>query len=106
MFSEGLSFWFDGEHNVISNWTQVAAFIPGSKTWSNNGSPAPFDQEFYLTIGVGVGGRNDFLKTDTPWERTSPQQRQEFYNAKHKWYPSWTDNTKALEIRSVKITSL
>lgn len=104
---EGFSFSIDGrKNNVLWSWRDSANAIPGSKLWLHNAHPAPFDQEFYLTIGVSVGGRNDFAAVETPWERTSPQMRREFYEVKDKWYPSWTRDTKALEVKSVKVFAL
>lgn len=91
---------------TVDRWSDSASTIPGSELWKNSASPAPFDQEFYLTFGVGVGGRNDFPGSVTPWDRSSPQQRREFWAAKNTWYPSWTDVTKALEIKSVKVFAL
>lgn len=104
--SEGLSFWIDSDQNYIGNWTEIAGIIPGADSWRSFSHPAPFDQEFHLTIGLGVGGRNEFPISSTPWERTSPQMRREFYRMKHEWYPTWTEDSKALEIRSVKVISL
>lgn len=74
--------------------------------WRHEKSPAPFDQEFYLTIGLGVGGRNDFPSDNTPWERTSPQMRREFMLMKDRWYPTWTGDGKALVVKSVKVIAL
>lgn len=59
-----------------------------------------------MTIGLGVGGRNDFSMATTPWERTSPQMRREFMKKKSSWYPTWTDDAKALVVKSVKVTAL
>lgn len=105
IFAEGLSFSIDGMQNVIGDWREISSVIPGSGSWRNDRSCAPFDQEFYITIGVGVGGRNDF-PYDTPWDRTSPQMNREFYNSKFRWSPSWTRETKALLVKSIKVVSL
>lgn len=95
----------DGERSDIGNWKNSADSIPGSEMWKNKGRPAPFDQEFFLTLGLGVGGRNNFAG-DIPWDPSSPTQRREFNNAKDKWYNSWKDDTKALEVKSVKVYAL
>lgn len=106
MVSEGLSFWIDGNRHHINNWREDPALIPGSELWRLSNRTAPFDQEFYLTLGLGIGGRNDFASVNTPWDRTSPQMHREFYLAKDSWYPTWSGDAKALEIKSVKIFAL
>lgn len=85
MVSEGLSFWIDGNRHYVNNLRQDPASIPGSELWRLSNRPAPFDQEFYLTLGLGIGGRNDFATVNTPWERTSPQMHREFYLVKDSW---------------------
>lgn len=103
LFSDGLSFSIDGIPSPIGDWRLDASSIPGSNAWTNNTkAPVPFDQQFYLVIGLGVGGRNSFTY-DTPWERTSPLMRREFYRVKDRWYPSWTTERKGLEVKSVKV---
>lgn len=105
-FAEGLSFWLDGNREYINDWRDSPLSIPGSDLWKNSAKPAPFDQEFYLTFGLAVGGRNHFSMATTPWDRSSPQMKVEFYRTVQTWYPSWIDETKALEIKSVKVFAL
>lgn len=106
MISEGISFWIGGQENHIANWTESASSIFGSDSWRNQPAPAPFDQEFFLTLGLGVGGRNDFPMGNTPWDRTSPQMRREFMEMKYRWYPTWADDSKALVVKSVRVFSV
>ena len=59
---------------------------------------APFDQEFYMTINLAVGGHNYFPDDavnavgDKPWKNDSPLAVTEFWHAKNEWLPSWRMN--------------
>jgi beta-glucanase (GH16 family) len=64
--------------------------------WSQTGRPqTPFDQEFYLIINVAVGGQNGWFEDGSdgkPWVDSSATARQDFWNARDKWYPTWSKN--------------
>ncbi|XP_014612696.1 PREDICTED: beta-1,3-glucan-binding protein-like [Polistes canadensis] len=76
---------------------------------------SPFDQEFYISIGVGVGGRrvfpdnimsSGFVK---PWKNVGAKAILQFWNARNQWLQSWRrdDSRKtALEVDYVKVWSL
>jgi hypothetical protein len=70
---------------------------------------APFNQEFYLTFNVAVGGTNSYFpdsQCDKPWSNTSPQAVNEFWNNKDKWFKSWNypaSNDAAMKIDYVRI---
>lgn len=56
---------------------------------------APFDQEFYLSINLAVGG-NDFFPDDAanaagekPWANNSINAMTDFWRAKNAWLPTW-----------------
>lgn len=63
-------------------------FLMGGSKW------APFDQEFYLTVGYGVGGNNDFhdgvWQVEKPWHNSDPRSKQKFWN-KYSNNASWLD---------------
>lgn len=81
--------------------------VPGSSVWERGTSMAPFDKEFYLTIGVGVGGNNFFPDEPTkPWKNGEPKGMKKFWQNKNLWYSSWKNNRKSLEIDYVKIYAL
>lgn len=76
---------------------------------------SPFDQEFYISIGVGVGGRrvfpdnlmsSGFVK---PWKNVGAKAVLQFWNSRNQWLQSWRreDSRKtALEVDYVKVWSL
>lgn len=73
--------------------------------WTQTANPAtPFDQNFYLILNVAVGGTNGWFQDGVagkPWVDASPTTRKDVWDAKEKWYPTWTDPT--MQVKSVKI---
>lgn len=75
---------------------------------------APFDREFYVTLGVGVGGIADFPdgcktgrgRTPKPWENTSPKAELKFFQARNDWRSTWTPNDAGLIVDYVKVWSI
>lgn len=80
--------------------------------WSKEGKMAPFNKEFHLTFGVGVGGLNDFMDTNDnrhtstkPWKNTQVKAMKHFWDAmKNK--SDWPGDKSGLEIDYVKVYSL
>jgi beta-glucanase (GH16 family) len=86
-FNEGL--WKRGGFpSFDSNGTHLI------DVWSQSGhNSAPFDQEFYLILNVAVGGTNGWFedgKSGKPWVDTSLTAKKDFWEARDKWYPTWT----------------
>ncbi|CAG2244333.1 unnamed protein product [Mytilus edulis] len=85
-------FWRIGEFNktygLTNPWQQTCG---GSKM-------APFDQEFYLVLDVGVGGyphfKDEWLNYPypKPWQDRSDYATRDFWSAKEVWYPTWNQN--------------
>lgn len=64
---------------------------------------APFDQPFYLILSLAVGGTNGWFEdggAGKPWTDESPTAKRDFWNARDKWHPTWT---QAMQIRNVGI---
>lgn len=81
--------------------------VPGASVWESGTKMAPFDKEFYLTIGVGVGGNNFFPDGDSkPWINGTPNGMRKFWKDKQSWYSSWRNNKRSLEVDYVKIYAL
>ncbi|KAK3331368.1 glycoside hydrolase family 16 protein [Apodospora peruviana] len=72
----------DGNNTRFTDiWGQTKAFN------------TPFDKPFYLILNVAVGGTNGWFEdnvADKPWLNTSPNAKKDFYLAKDKWFPTWT----------------
>jgi hypothetical protein len=62
--------------------------------WGKSGrAQTPFDQHFYLIINLAVGGRNGWFEDNVngkPWLDASPNARKDFWQAKDRWLPTWT----------------
>lgn len=75
--------------------------------WSMSNAPkiAPFDKEFYLTFGVGVGGFNEFNDVRKPWKDRQIKAMKYFWDVmKPKKY--WPRDESQLEIDYVKVYAL
>lgn len=82
--------------------------------WVNGTQMAPFDQEFYIVIGLAVGGVGgyfpDKFKNEPhpkPWPNTSQNAPLQFWQAKDKWYKTWTvsPDSADFQIDFVKVLS-
>uniref|UniRef100_A0A9I3GIT3 GH16 domain-containing protein n=1 Tax=Anopheles farauti TaxID=69004 RepID=A0A9I3GIT3_9DIPT len=80
------------QHGQLQNLTQA-------NLWNAEAPLAPFDREFYISLGVGVGGVKDFpdfsvtgpTQTPKPWNNTSPKAEYFFYQNRNTWYRTWTE---------------
>lgn len=74
--------------------------------WSQTGSfSTPFDQDFYLILNVAVGGTNGWFEDGAaakPWVDASPYAMRDFWDARHRWYPTWKTGGE-MQVRSVKM---
>lgn len=101
-FSEPL--WERGDFpDSNSNGTRI------TDVWSQTGRlNTPFDQEYYLILNVAVGGTNGWFadgKSGKPWIDASETAKNDFWDARDTWYPTWTanDNQGQMEVSKVEI---
>nr|AGK40900.1 GRP4 [Nilaparvata lugens] len=73
----------------------------------------PFEQEFYLGIALYVGGMKEFPdevennRRPKPWNnRRVVKARLNFWRDRDAWYPTWDDETSALQVDYIRITAL
>ncbi|XP_043271804.1 beta-1,3-glucan-binding protein-like [Venturia canescens] len=93
---EGFRFEVDGE--------EIGRIEPGQWSKSNhyegrseptNNSMTPFDNEFYITVGLGIGGIRVFPdeivsgRNVKPWRNIEAKAMLNFWRAKDTWMPSW-----------------
>ncbi|KAL7558132.1 hypothetical protein ACA910_003343 [Epithemia clementina (nom. ined.)] len=96
-WSDGTSFFERGGWDA-NHW---------DNPWEGRGPGAPFDQEFFLTINLAVGGTSFFPEGyGKPWNDTSTTASQDFWAAKDQWYPSWQENDPTFQIDWIKVTAL
>ncbi|XP_049819666.1 beta-1,3-glucan-binding protein-like [Aethina tumida] len=73
--------------------------------WDEGSDLAPFDQEMYLTLGVGVGGHNFEDDDSKPWINFDPLAERNFYEDTQNWKKTWNSRS-ALEIEHVLVYAL
>ncbi|XP_012276457.1 beta-1,3-glucan-binding protein [Orussus abietinus] len=127
--------WTGNYHVYTTTWSadgftfhvddqEVGRLKPGSSGWqqsfdsiseASSSNMAPFDEEFYISLGVGVGGVRQFPERttsgqyDKPWRNVGAKAMLHFWQAKNQWFPSWNDEygkKTALEIDYIRIWSL
>ncbi|XP_068081124.1 beta-1,3-glucan-binding protein 1 [Anabrus simplex] len=80
--------------------------------WSQGSKMAPFDEEFYITIGLGVGGFRVFPDDSVsnnrakPWKDSTTKALVNFWQNKDNWYPSWSGDGSTLQVQHVKVWAL
>ena len=108
--------WNSDGFQFLVDYEEVGKLVPGEKGWMNNqfNKMAPFDQEFYITIGIGVGGIRIFPDGTIssgiakPWRNLGAKAMLQFWRAKNQWLPSWKrQNGKkaAFEIDYIRVWS-
>lgn len=86
--------------------------VPNAAQWQRGSNMAPFDREFHISIGVGVGGNADFPDRSTsmqhpkPWENFDPKAELNFWLDKEDWLPTWNGHDSGLVIDYVKVWSV
>ncbi|KAF9408553.1 hypothetical protein HW555_011795, partial [Spodoptera exigua] len=81
--------------------------IKQTSSWNKGTIMAPLDRMFYVSLGLRVGGINDFddnTLDGKPWKNTESKATLNFWKAKDVWYPSWSNS--ALKVDYVKVYAL
>ncbi|KAF9530691.1 GH16 beta-1,3-glucan recognition protein [Crepidotus variabilis] len=89
---------------VVQNGTDAVIL---ENPWVNATKMAPFDQSFYLILNVAVGGTNGWFPDgngDKPWLDGSATAMGDFWKAKDKWMPTWSNaESRSMIIDHVKM---
>ncbi|CAH4032916.1 beta-1,3-glucan-binding protein-like [Pieris brassicae] len=135
---EGDQFWGDEFHEYSLTWSpdeivlevdgeEWGRYTPGAtglRSWlpascrgdwfellNNGGIMAPFDDHFYITLGVAVGGIVEFAdglstgdQIPKPWRNRGRKAGFSFWQDKENWYPTWS--TPDLLVDYVKVVAL
>ncbi|XP_037972472.2 beta-1,3-glucan-binding protein [Plutella xylostella] len=81
--------------------------VVAAPQWLKGTSMAPFDVMFYISLGLRVGGVNDFPDTpEKPWKNKATKAMLNFWNAREQWQSSWFEDTTALLIDYVRVYAL
>lgn len=97
----------------FSKLTQTHS-LPHASLWSNRNTMTPFDREFFLTLGVGVGGHSDFpngvlngsKKVLKPWRNHHPKAELRFWDDRLNWLNTWNGDQAGLHVDYVKVYAL
>eukprot|EP00102_Acyrthosiphon_pisum_P012999 XP_008182377.1 PREDICTED: uncharacterized protein LOC100165182 [Acyrthosiphon pisum] len=108
--------WHNGYHSFKLSWSpENIVFKIDEETNHLDTMNLPldfiFDSEYFMSIGVSVGGMNNFrdgclsnghLK---PWRNFETKAMLNFWKDKNYWSSTWNENKSALRVKKVKFTS-
>ncbi|XP_013116957.2 gram-negative bacteria-binding protein 3 [Stomoxys calcitrans] len=98
------------EHTAFRNLLNGDRYLPNRDILLTGTRWAPFDQEFSLSVGLGVGGFNDFPDDDDlwtekkPWINTDPRAKLNFRNA-YENNEQWLSETQ-FQVDYVRVVSV
>ncbi|KAL1123451.1 hypothetical protein AAG570_002531 [Ranatra chinensis] len=115
--SESLSFSVDGgQENYLlkkgENIKDVINFDNPRVQWKSATPIAPFDKEFYISLGLFAGGMTDFPDScksggqPKPWRNKAVKALANFWQAKEQWFGTWNNEDSALQIDYIKVIAL
>lgn len=93
----------------FSNLIVADKSLPNKEYLETGSKMAPFDQEFYIRLGYGIGGHKDFPDDTTlwlkekPWRNGHPKAMKHFWDKQRRSWNQWLDSSAALEIDYVKV---
>ena len=113
----GLYTYFDTPDNKVLNldFTQQSFWQRGgfpanfANPWVGQPNSAPFDQEYYFTLNLAVGGTSGYFPDGMggkPWSDNDPHSVNSFYNNRGSWLPTWQGEAAALKVDYIKVWSL
>ncbi|KAK9505587.1 hypothetical protein O3M35_009603 [Rhynocoris fuscipes] len=116
---DNLKFLVDGQHEETimtpetNRLAEIVEFDDNTLiTWKTGTKIAPFDQEFYLSLGLTVGGMRDFPDEsyssghEKPWRNMAVKAMINFWQDRHHWRNTWDDERSVLQVEHVRIQAL
>ncbi|XP_071451804.1 beta-1,3-glucan-binding protein-like [Hetaerina americana] len=91
------------------NFANFPTRVPGAENpWRFGSKMAPFDQEFYISMGVAVGGIAYFPddavnQPPKPWSNNSPNPSFDFWSQKNAWHRTWRSGSNNGEHAALKV---
>ncbi|XP_038223248.1 beta-1,3-glucan-binding protein-like [Zerene cesonia] len=98
-----------GEVDAGEGFYQEAAkhHVEAATRWLQGSAMAPFDEMFYISLGLRVGGIHDFADSpNKPWRNRSTRAMLQFWQSRDQWFPTWFADTSALRVDSVRVYAL
>lgn len=92
----------EGFYNVANSYKVEAA-----PQWLKGTIMAPFDELFYVSIGLNVAGIREFSEdiSNKPWKNSATKAMLKFWDARSQWFPTW-DEDSALQVDYVKVFAI
>lgn len=110
---DGISLYVDGEnYGEISpgdGFSEEAKRngVDAASQWLKGTAMAPFDEMFYISLGLSVGGIHEFSdEPNKPWSNIATKAMLNFWEAKDQWFSTWFDDTSPLKIDYVRVYAL
>nr|Q8ISB6.1 RecName: Full=Beta-1,3-glucan-binding protein 2; Short=BGBP-2; AltName: Full=Beta-1,3-glucan recognition protein 2; Short=BetaGRP-2; Flags: Precursor [Manduca sexta]AAN10151.1 beta-1,3-glucan recognition protein 2 [Manduca sexta] len=107
----GLELMVDGEvYGTIDagdGFYQIAKnnLVSHASQWLKGTVMAPFDEKFFITLGLRVAGIHDFTDgPGKPWENKGTKAMINFWNNRFRWFPTWHDTS--LKVDYVRVYAL
>nr|ADZ45540.2 beta-1,3-glucan recognition protein 4b [Thitarodes pui] len=108
---DGISLFVDGVNyaNVDpgDGFTKIGLEnnVTAASQWAQGSLMAPFDEMFYISLGISVGGLNDFSDSTPkkPWHKKSRNSLLVFWNDRSNWYPTWHNEEAELQVEYVRV---
>ncbi|XP_060850898.1 uncharacterized protein LOC132929522 [Rhopalosiphum padi] len=115
MKSISASRWSDDYHTLELSWSNnnILFKIDGEShplDTSNLQLNLIFDSEYYVSIGVSVGGMKNFpdgcLSNNRlkPWKNFDTKAMLNFWKDRNQWISTWDDEKSTLKVKSIKFT--
>ncbi|XP_050351731.1 beta-1,3-glucan-binding protein 1-like [Nymphalis io] len=111
--SDGISLYVDGEnYGKISPGEGFSAEakengVIAASQWAKGTVMAPFDEMFYISLGLSVGGINEFAdSSNKPWTNTATKAMLKFWEERGQWISSWFEDDTALKIDYVRVYAI
>ncbi|XP_054266875.1 beta-1,3-glucan-binding protein 1-like [Macrosteles quadrilineatus] len=80
--------------------------------WSNGSTIAPFDKDFYISLGLSAGSERDFADDcvnrgqPKPWRNLDFKAKSDFWDDRDNWRLTWSEAGSALYIDHIRVTAL
>ncbi|KAL4131837.1 hypothetical protein QTP88_009086 [Uroleucon formosanum] len=117
MKSTSTSRWSEDYHSFVLSWSpeNIVFKIDGEShqlDTSNLPLDLIFDSEYFISIGVSVGGMTNFrdgcLSNNhlKPWKNFDIKAMLNFWKDRNHWAATWNDERSSLKVKRVKFTLL
>ncbi|XP_023940943.2 beta-1,3-glucan-binding protein 1 [Bicyclus anynana] len=110
---DGISLYVDGENygEIIPSQSFAEEGkkdnIQAATAWLQGTPIAPFDQMFYISLGLSVGGLHEFQDNPfKPWVTNATDAMLNFWESKDSWLPTWYEDTSSLQVDYVRVYAL